>query len=62
MHEARKRGLQPTWVVTLVSIALQGVREGLRGMEQTITVMSDCALRLLTAAFSAPVIRLDLNK
>ncbi len=62
MHVARKRGLQLTWVVSLVCIALQRVSEGLRDMEQTATIMSGYAFRFLTAALSASVIRLDLNK
>jgi aromatic ring-cleaving dioxygenase len=37
------------------------VSEGLHDMEQTATVMSDYALRFLTAAFAASVMRLDLN-
>ncbi len=62
MHVRHKRGLQLTWLVSLACIALQSVSEGLHDMEQTATVMSDHALRLLTAAFSASVMRQDLNK
>ncbi len=53
--------LQLAWVLSLVCIVLQGVSKGLHDMEQTATFMSDHALGLLTAAFSASVSRLDLN-
>ena len=62
MRVAHKRGLQLTRVVSLVCIALQRICEGLHDMEQRATVVSDYALRFLTAAFSASVIGLDLNK